>query len=66
MRQKLIDDGVLRQVDNTYLFVSDYIFSSPSQAAAVVLAREANGWIEWRYDDGKTLDEVHRQTENDT
>lgn len=65
MRQKLIDDGVLRQVDKTYLFTSDYIFSSPSQAAAVVLAREANGWIEWKYDDGKTLDEVHRQTEND-
>ncbi|MBK6328896.1 MAG: GIY-YIG nuclease family protein [Chloroflexi bacterium] len=66
IRQKLIDDRVLQQLDNTYFFTSDYIFSSPSQAAAVVLAREANGWIEWKYDDGKTLNEVHRQTENDT
>jgi hypothetical protein len=27
-----------------------------------VLARNANGWREWKYPDGKTLDEVKRQT----
>jgi hypothetical protein len=26
-----------------------------------VLARRANGWIEWKYKDGKTLDEVKRK-----
>jgi hypothetical protein len=41
-------------------FVKDHIFNSPSQAAADVLARNANGWIEWKYPDGKTLDEVKR------
>lgn len=31
--------------------------------AGVVLGREANGWNEWKYEDGRTLDEVHRQVE---
>ena len=59
-RRRLIKERILQQVDNVYEFTSDHIFSSPSRAAAVVLAREANGWHEWKYADGKTLDEVHR------
>jgi uncharacterized protein DUF4357 len=62
-RQKLVDEGVLRKDGNVYTVTSDYIFPSPSQAAGVVLGREANGWDEWKYEDGRTLDEVHRQTE---
>lgn len=61
MRQKLIDSGVLIQKENVYVFTADHIFSSPSAAAAVVLARRANGWIEWKYKSGETLDEVKRQ-----
>jgi len=60
-RKKLIDDGVLIKKGNVYEFQSDHIFSSPSTAAAVVLARRANGWTEWKYEDGKTLDQVKRQ-----
>ncbi len=60
-RQKLINNGILVQKDNVYEFKSDYIFSSPSTAAVVVLARRANGWTEWKYEDGRTLDEVKRQ-----
>lgn len=61
-RQTLKDEGVLQLSGNVYEFAVDHIFSSPSRAAAVVLAREANGWLEWHYEDGKTLDEVHRST----
>jgi predicted GIY-YIG superfamily endonuclease len=61
MRKDLIDKGVLIESNGVYKFTSDYIFSSPSAAAAVVLARRANGWIEWKFKDGKTLDEVKRQ-----
>lgn len=60
-RQKLIDEGVLHKENNVYKFSSNYIFPSPSQAAGVVLGREANGWDEWKYEDGRTLNEVHRQ-----
>jgi len=65
-RRILIAEDVLHRVDDVYQFTSNYIFSTPSRAAAVVLAREANGWIEWKYEDGKTLDEVHRQVDSDT
>ncbi len=64
MRKKLVDDGVLVNSGNVYKFTSNHIFSSPSTAAAVVLARRANGWIEWKYKNGKTLDEVKRKSIN--
>lgn len=60
-RQILIDDGTLQKDGARYVFSKNHVFSSPSRAAAVVLAREANGWIEWKYEDGRTLDAVHRQ-----
>lgn len=60
-RKKLIEEGILHKVGEIYQFSSNYIFSSPSTAAGVVLAREANGWTEWKYENGKTLKEVHRQ-----
>ena len=60
-RTRLVDDGVLEKVDKVYKFTQDHIFSSPSTAACVVLGRRANGWTEWKYKDGKTLDQVKRQ-----
>jgi hypothetical protein len=60
-RQQLLKEHVLEVMDNeTLRFTKDYTFPSPSQAAAVVLARNANGWTEWKYADGRTLDEVKR------
>lgn len=61
MRKKLIESGILVQDANVYKFTLDHIFSSPSAAAATILARRANGWTEWKYKNGKTLDEVKRQ-----
>jgi hypothetical protein len=65
IRKQFLDQGILEVVDNDALrFTKDQIFPSPSQAAAVVLARNANGWIEWKYPDGRTLDEVKRKAVN--
>ena len=62
IRQQLLQDGVLEVVDHSTLrFTKDHVFPSPSQAAMMVLARNANGWIEWKYPDGRTLDEVKRK-----
>ncbi len=61
MRNDLREGGVLTERDGVLVFTKDYIFSSPSASAAVVLARRANGWIEWKFKDGKTLDEIKRQ-----
>ena len=60
-RKKLIEDKIIVQENGLYVFKVDHIFPSPSSAAMVVLARRANGWTEWKYKDGKTLDEVKRQ-----
>lgn len=63
MRKKLVESEILTEDSGVYRFTSDHIFSSPSAAAGTVLARRANGWIEWKYNDGKTLDEIKRQIE---
>ena len=54
-RQKLIDDGVLINKIEYFEFSDDYIFSSPSTAAVMIMGRNANGLTEWKNNDGKTL-----------
>ncbi len=61
IRSRLIEDSVLIKKENLLVFESDYIFPSYSAAAACVLARRANGWMEWKNKDGKTLDELKRK-----
>jgi hypothetical protein len=46
---------------DTQVFTRDHLFSSPSMAAMAVMGRSANGWIEWKADNVKTLDEVKRR-----
>lgn len=58
LRQELIGNGVLGLQGTLYQFTQDYSFSSPSTAAAVVLGRSANGRIEWKAADGRTLKEL--------
>lgn len=60
IRQRLIADGILEDKGKTLRFLQDHIFDSPSGAAAVVLGRTANGWIEWKLADGTTLSQVKR------
>lgn len=56
-RKKLIDEGVLVDKGEYFEFVDDYIFSSPSTAAVMVMGRNANGLTEWKNKEGKTLKE---------
>ena len=58
--------GVLVDVGESQVrFTQDHVFNSPSTAAAIVLARNANGWTQWkRESDEKTLDEIVRQSES--
>ncbi|NUN61510.1 MAG: GIY-YIG nuclease family protein [Burkholderiaceae bacterium] len=60
-REQLVTDGVLVQQGTQYVFTRDYLFSSPSMAAIAVLGRSANGWIEWKTEQGQTLDGAKRQ-----
>jgi hypothetical protein len=57
LRQKLQDQGIIVQEGNKFIFSKDYLFSSPSTAATVVMGRNANGRTEWKDNRGKTLKE---------
>lgn len=48
-------NGVLLVDDGRYRFTQNYTFSAPSTVAAVVLGRSANGRVEWKAADGRTL-----------
>jgi len=58
LREELIGNGVLHREGDHFLFAQDYVFSSPSTAAAVVLGRSANGRVEWKDSRGRTLKEL--------
>jgi hypothetical protein len=61
LRDKLLKQNILVEKNGILEFQEDYLFSSPSSAATQVLSRNANGWHEWKYKNGKTLDEVKRK-----
>lgn len=60
MRRKLIESGVMVEEDGHYCFTQDYLFETPSGAAAVVLGRTSNGWVDWKNQEGRTLHDVKR------
>lgn len=61
LRQRLLEDGVMRSEGATVIFEKDHLFKSPSMAALSLLGRTSNGWVDWRTEDGRTLDAVERQ-----
>lgn len=61
-RRRLLEQGVMRAEGDTVVFQSDHLFRSPSMAAVALLGRSANGWLEWKTPEGRTLDEVKRQS----
>lgn len=66
LRNQLVLDGILTAQNGQLVFTRDHLFSSPSMAAMAVMGRSANGWIEWKAANGKTLDEVKRQVVTST
>ena len=54
-RQELIADETLQKTDNGCRFTKDWLFGSPSAAAAVCLGRSANGLKEWKDKSGTSL-----------
>jgi hypothetical protein len=58
LRQALLTQGVLQDSGAIYRLTQDYTFNSPSTAAGVMLGRSANGRIEWKDAQGRTLKEI--------
>ncbi|WP_343664064.1 GIY-YIG nuclease family protein [Chryseobacterium mucoviscidosis] len=57
-RQRLIDEQKIINTHNKLVFTEDYLFSSPSTAAAIVMGRSANGLTEWKLSDGRILKSI--------
>lgn len=58
LRKDLLAQGVIVDQGQHYAFAQDQVFTSPSTAAGVILGRTANGRIEWKNSEGKTLKQL--------
>jgi len=61
LRTQLVNQGVFLEEATGLSLAQDYEFNSPSQAAMALLARTANGRIEWKDSKGVTLKEHQDQ-----
>lgn len=61
-RDQLVTEGIMAADDGLLVFTRDHLFASPSMAAMALMGRSANGWVEWKNPQGKTLNEVKRQS----
>jgi len=61
LRDALINDGIIIHENNVLVFTSDFLFTSASAAAAVVMGRSANGLAEWKLEDGRILKAVEKE-----
>lgn len=62
IRAELLSNGVFVTDGALLRLQQDYVFSSPSSAASVLLGRSANGRTEWKTAKGRTLKEVQERS----
>lgn len=55
LRRTLRDENIVEEKNDRLLFISDYEFSSPSAAAAVIHGGQANGLTSWKDSKGISL-----------
>ena len=60
-REELLKSGTYRIEGDQVILEKDYLFNSPSMAAAFLAGKACNGWIDWKDERGRTLDELERQ-----
>lgn len=61
-REDLINKWIIREEGNEIIFLKDYLFTSPSTWATFIAGNPLNGRIVWKNKDGKTLDEIERNS----
>lgn len=58
LRNRLLEKNIINQ---NYVFVTDFMFTSPSLAAAVVMGRNANGRTEWKTINDKSIKDIEEE-----
>jgi len=56
--QTLMAEGIISENDDNYVFLKDYLFSSPSGAASVLTGSSRNGQSVWKNKKGQSLKEI--------
>ena len=64
LRDTLISEGVIANEYDKLLMKRDYLFSSSSSAAMIIMGRSANGLTEWKMKSGKTLQDFETGENN--
>jgi len=65
LRKDLLGKEIIVLQGKHFVFAENYLFSSPSSAAAVVQGRSANGRMDWKDSKGKTLKAIQTETAKD-
>ena len=55
LRNKMLERNIINE---NFVFVTDYMFTSPSLAASIVMGRNANGRTEWKNVKNKTIKDI--------
>lgn len=61
LRKDLLEQGVVVEQGEHYVFTQDQVFSTPSRAACVILGNSSNGLTVWKTKEGKTLKELQSE-----
>jgi hypothetical protein len=59
-RNRLLESGVLREDGDRLVFVTDYVFKTPSGAGALLAGGPTNGKREWRDAHGRSINDLTR------
>lgn len=61
LRERLISEQILKPNENgKFTFVKNYLFKSPSSAAAVIVGSSVNGRNVWKDEKGRSLNEIEK------
>ena len=58
IRNELLEDGIIADIDGQLQFVKPYPCSSLSKAANIILHGNRNGWDWWKDADGRSLKDI--------
>jgi nitrous oxidase accessory protein NosD len=58
LRNKMLEKNIVNQ---DFVFVTDYMFTSPSLAAGIVMGRNANGRTEWKNINNRSIKDIEEE-----
>lgn len=62
--KEVLEKRKIRKVDENNVLLENMLFNTPSGAAAFAIGKNANGWNEWKTEDGKTLHDLESNEGN--